>query len=152
MKPRFWKVSQGGNDFSAQDALLSIEQGLVCVHGETLPKGGAATSQGEDFINASIGDYFYLTHANKGIYILGQFSGPPNIFSARGDGWVDRPFRLIRAATEVKAYDGVDKWWAPNNNSTFCRVPDHELKLFEEHILLPHFGIRLSDYRIAADE
>ena len=149
MKPRFWKLSQG--DFSAQDTLLSIEQRLVYVHGQTRAKGVSSVSQGEDFTNALIGDYFYVTHGNKGIYILGQFSGPPNILSARGDGWVDRPFRFIRAAVEVKHYSGPDKWWAPNNNSTFTRVPDHELKLFEDSILWPHFGIRLSEFGVSTD-
>lgn len=131
---------------SAQDTLLSIEQRLGCVHGETRAKGISSTSQGADFINAPVGDYFYLTHGNKGIYIIGQFSGPPNILSARGDGWVDRPFRFIRAAVEVKHYAGPDKWWAPNNNSTFTRALDHELQWFEDSILSPHFGIRLSEF------
>ncbi len=152
MRPRFWKVSQGKDDFSATDALVSIEQGLVCVHGTTPPQGGSATSQGEDFINAAIGDYFYLTHSNKGIYILGQFSGPPNIFSSRGHGWVDRPFRFIRAATEVKKYEGPDKWWSPKHNSTFTLVPDDELKLFEDSILWPHFGIRFADFGIVVED
>jgi hypothetical protein len=148
MQPRFWKLSQGGDDFTGQDVLLSIEQRLVYVHGKTRAKGGAAVSQGEDFINASIGDYFYLTHGNNGIYIIGQFSGPPNFLSSYGDGWVDRPFRFIRAATEVKPYSGPDKWWAPNNNSTFIRVPDDELQLFEDSILWPHFGIQLAQFGI----
>ncbi|MSU77879.1 MAG: hypothetical protein EXS16_07265 [Gemmataceae bacterium] len=151
MEPRFWKLSQGG-DFTAQDTLLSIEQGLVYVHGRTGAKGSSTTSQGEDFINAKIGDYFYLTHGNKGIYILGQFSGPPNLFCEYGDGWVDRTFRLILAATEVKPYHGPDKWWAPNNNSTFTRIPDEELSMFEEHILFPHFGVRFSEFGIEVKE
>src|SRR5262249_44438967 len=151
MRAQFWKLSQGGDSFAAQDTLLSIEQRLVYVHGLTPPLGGKTKSQGDEFIDAPLGDYFYLTHANKGIYILGQFSGPPNIISARGDGWVDRPFRFIRAATTVKPYAGPDKWWAPNHNSTFVAVPDDELKLFEDSILWPHFGIRLSDFRIEID-
>ena len=131
---------------------MSIEQRLVYVHSKTRAKGGASVAQGEDFINASIGDYFYLTFGNKGIYIVGQFTGPPNIFCARGGGWADRPFRLIRAATAVKSYSGPDKWWAPNNNSTFIRVPDDELKQFEESILWPHFSIRLSEFGIDLGE
>jgi hypothetical protein len=148
MQPRFWKLSQGGDDFIEQDVLMSIEQRLVFVHGKTRAKGEASVSQGEDFINAPIGDYFYLTYGNKGVYIIGQFTGPPNFLCAHGKGWVDRPFRLIRAATAVKSYTGPDKWWAPNNNSTFTRVPDHALQLFEDSILWPHFGIRLADFEI----
>jgi len=148
MQVRFWKLSQGGDDFTAEDTLLSIERRLVYVHGQTGAKGVSSTSQGEDFVNAAIGDYFYLTHSNKGIYIIGQFSGPPNIFCEYREGWVDRPFRFILAATEVKPYTGPDKWWAPNNNSTFTRVPDHELAVFEEFILWPHFGVRLAEFGV----
>lgn len=100
------------------------------------------------FMKAPIGDYFYLTHGNQGIYLLGQFSGPANIFSARGKGWADRPFRLIRLAERIRPYKGPKKWWTPNENSTFIRVPDHEIGLFEELILSPHFGMRLKDFWI----
>ena len=148
MQIRFWKLSQGG-DFLGQDTLQSIEQRLVYVHSKTKAQGISSTTQGEDFINAQIGDYFYLTHGNKGVYIIGQFSGPPNFINSFGDGWADRPFRFIRAAVEVKPYIGPDKWWAPNHLSTFVRVPDHELQLFEESILVPHFGIRLAQFGIA---
>src|SRR5260221_10800326 len=89
MKPRFWKLSQGDySDFCAQDMLESIEDHLVYVNGKTGALAGCATTQGEEFIKVPIGDYFYLTHGNKGIYLLGQFSGPPNIFSTIGNGWV----------------------------------------------------------------
>lgn len=147
MTPQFWKLSQG--DFPAQDTLSSIERRLVWVHSKTLPKGTSKTSQGEDFMKkAKIGDYFYLTHSNKGIYLLGQFNGPANIFSERRGGWADRPFRLIRLATEVKPYNGPDKWWAPNHDSTFIQVPEKELAMFEKHILIPHFGIVLADFGV----
>jgi hypothetical protein len=104
MQTRFWKLSHGSKEFTAQELLQSIEQRLGYVHGNTRAKGGASISQAEDFINnALIGDYFYLTYGNRGIYIIGQLAGPPNWLSVFGDGWVDRPFRLIREATEVKA-------------------------------------------------
>jgi 5-methylcytosine-specific restriction protein B len=140
-------VSQGG-DFTAQEILESIEEHLVYVHGKTRAKAGASSSQGEDFVNAAVGDYFYLTHGNRGIYLIGQFSGPPNVFSSYEEGWVDRPFRFICAATDIKPYSGPHKRWAPNDNSTFTRVPDDELALFEEQVLGPHFGIRLSQFGI----
>jgi hypothetical protein len=120
------------------------------MHGNTAALGTSSTTQGEEFVNAPIGDYFYLTHGNKGIYLLGQFSGPANTFSALGKGWVDRPFRYLFGAIEIKPYTGPDKWWAPNHNSTFCLVPEDELELFEEAILVPHFGIKLSEFGVSA--
>ncbi|MCR4415001.1 MAG: hypothetical protein NUV77_21490 [Thermoguttaceae bacterium] len=146
--PRFWKLSQGAQEFTEKEILQSIETRFVYVHSTTAPKGGAGISQGRMFMEAPIGDYFYLTHGNKGIYLLGQFSGPPNIFCAWGGGWVDRPFRLIRLAEPIKPYKGPKKWWTPNENSTFVRIPDEDLGLFEECILIPHFRVALKDFGI----
>jgi hypothetical protein len=150
MKPRFWKLSQGDwSDFTDQDMLDSISDRLVYVHGNTKALGVSSVTQGDEFVNAAIGDYFFLTRGNKGIYLLGQFSGPPNIFSKLRKGWVDRPFRYILGAAEIKPYTGPDKWWAPNHNSTFCAVPDEQLELFEEVILIPHFDTRLADFGVS---
>lgn len=145
-RPHFWKLSQGRA--TEQEMLESIESRLVYVYYRTRPKGGAAEAQGTMFMKAPVGDYFYLTRSNQGIYLLGQFSGPANIFSARGNGWADRPFRLIRLAEHVRRYKGPKKWWTPNENSTFIQVPDDEIGLFEELILFPYFGIRLKDFKI----
>src|SRR5262249_23598944 len=88
MKPRFCKLSQGDwSDFTDRDILDSIKERLVYVHGDTKALGTSSTTQGEEFLNAPIGDYFYLTRGNRGIYLLGQFSGPPNFFSPLGKGW-----------------------------------------------------------------
>lgn len=146
--PKFWKLSHGRGEFNPDQLRQSIEQRLAYVHCNTGAIGGASVSQAEHFIEKDrIGDYFYLTHGNEGIYLIGQLAGPPNWLSVYPDGWIDRPFRLILNATEVKPYSGEQKWWAPNFNSTFVQVPDAELQLFEDSILLPHFGIRLSQFR-----
>ncbi len=147
MKPTFWKLSQGFAEFSFQNLITSIEDRLVYVHKDTGAKGRMETTQGEDFINASIGDYFYLTHGNAGgVYLLGQFSGPANYFSSYGDGWLDRPFRIIARAKKQDSYSGIEKWWTPNHNSTFVKVPENEFDLFEERILLPYFNISLRSF------
>ncbi len=146
--PQFWKLSQGGSEIVYQDILDSIEQGLVYVHKDTKPLGKMKEGQGELFLRAPIGDYFYLTHGNKGITLLGQFSGPANLFSSWESGWLDRPFRFIRGSVSNKKYTGEDKWWSPNHDSTFCRVRDDELSLFEECILKPYFKIKLADFGI----
>tara|TARA_R110002126_G_C10377459_1_gene493950 strand:+ start:115 stop:567 length:453 start_codon:yes stop_codon:yes gene_type:complete len=146
--PKFWKLSQGTDFFDHQDLAASIECKLVHVHADTAAKGKSLEAQGVRFIEAEIGDYFYLTHGNQGVYLLGQFSGPANIFSLKGDGWVDRPFRLIRYAKPNTRYDGPHKWWAPNDRSTFTAVPEHELIDFETHILSPYFGIFFEQFGI----
>ena len=121
---------------------------MVYVHSKTKAKGRSSKPQGEQFISANIGDYFYLTHGNKGIYLLGQFTGPANIFSTMGKGWVDRPYRLIRLAKPNNGYNGPKKRWAPSDNSTFIPVKKPDFRMFEENILQPYFGISLADYGI----
>lgn len=146
MKPKFWKLSQGYGEFNFEDLLTSIEKRLVYVHRDTAAKGRTGTSQGENFINANIGDYFYLTHGNAGgIYLLGQFTGPANYFSYE-PGWIDRPFRIIARAMHQNPYVGPEKWWTPNHNSTFVQIPYDEMPLFEKTILQPYFDISLEEY------
>lgn len=144
--PQFWKMSHGAKHFTFSDMVKCISERLVLIDKDTHGLGTSNQTQGQMFINAPIGDYFYLTHGNNGIYILGQFTGPANIFTERGKGWIDRPFRLIRSAKDGAWYDDDKKWWSPNFNSTFALVPSHEHDLFEEKILKPFFDIRLSDF------
>jgi hypothetical protein len=148
IKPRFWKLSQGTKDFNLAELFGSIREGLVYVHKNTKGKAISKTTQGQNFFESPVGDYFYLTHGNNRIYLLGQFSGPPNILSAKAGGWLDRPFRHIRSSISMDPYAGQKKWWTPNENSTFVAVPDGELKLFEDWILVPYFELKLSDFDI----
>jgi 5-methylcytosine-specific restriction protein B len=147
MKPKFWKLSQGDKNF--KDIIESINDGLVYVHKNTRSKGISVQSQADDFVNASIGDYFYLTHGNNGIYCIGQFSGPANIFSKYREGWMVRKFDFIFASLTNRKYSGVQKWWAPNDNSTFTCVPSNEMSLFEKEILKPFFGISLDQFGLS---
>jgi hypothetical protein len=148
MIPTFWKLSQGPDYFSYQEILKSIESRLVYVHQETPAKGTSSKTQGQCFIEAKIGDYFYFTYGNYGIYLIGQFISPANIFSDKGDGWIDRPYRLIFHSKSNNYFKGDQKWWTPNDNSTFTLVPEHELTLFENLILKPFFDINLKNFGI----
>ena len=148
MNARFWKLSHGAAEFPFEEFLTLLERRVVCVHKDTRAKATSASTQGEDFVNAASGDYFYLTHGNQGIYLLGQFVGPANILSSRGDGWVERDYRVIRSAKLQSAFTGEHKWWTPNDNSTFIQVPQTEFALFEQLVLKPYFGIELARYGI----
>ncbi len=146
MKPVFWKLSLGTEFFNFSELIESIENRLVYVHKDTGAKGGSSSTQGKDFIEANIGDYFYLTHGNSGIYLLGQFTGPVNYLSSHGGGWADRPYRIIARSNNTEDYTGKEKWWTPNHRSTFIKVPEAEIELFETLILQPYFEISLSEY------
>jgi hypothetical protein len=50
MQPVFWKLSQGTEYFYFNDILQSIEDRLVYVHKDTLPKGQSIETQGNNFI------------------------------------------------------------------------------------------------------
>ncbi|GLR82772.1 hypothetical protein HUE56_05230 (plasmid) [Azospirillum oryzae] len=146
--PKFWKLSHGTDYFTFADMVKSISEKLVFIHKDTQGLGTSRETQGKLFIDAPIGDYFYLTHGNQGIYLFGQFTGPANIFTEWGSGWIDRPFRLIRSAKVGAPYDDDKKWWSPNFRSTFASVPSDEHELFEEKILRPFFDIQLSDFEL----
>ena len=145
--PKFWKLSEGPDFFSVAAIIKSIEQRLVFIGKDTHALGRSSNSQVEDFVKADVGDYFYLTHGVNGIYLLGQFTGPANYISER-DGWIDRPFRLIKPSNEVDKINGPDKWWMPNHNSTFCVVKEDELSEFESLILTPYFELSLGDFNL----
>lgn len=146
MVPTFWKLSQGTEHFAFDEILWSIEKRLAYIHKDSGAKGKNLQTQVQDFIDAPIGDYFYLTYGNNGIYLLGQLVGPANFFSEYCKGWIDRPFRLVLRSTKRDPYDGPKKWWTPNERSTFTHVPPDELPLFEEYILKPFFNITLKKY------
>jgi 5-methylcytosine-specific restriction protein B len=156
MKPRFWKLSMSGDSLkNILEVLEWIRQGVVLVHKDTGAPGGAKTPQGTHFVQPErTGDYFYLCHGNNepGVLLLGQFSGPANVFSAKREGWAERPFRWIKTATSTRKYEGEKKWWTPNADTTFIQVPVAELGMFEELILRPYFGCRLCDFRVAIEE
>ncbi|MFI0398925.1 MAG: hypothetical protein ACH34X_07590 [Thiolinea sp.] len=149
MKPTFWKISQGVSaEFSFGDMIESIANQLVYIHMNTSAKGTMKTSQAQDFVSASIGDYFYLTNGNQGIYLIGQFSGRANLAAnpKYEYGWLERPYTFVCPAITRQPYTGVHKWWSPNDNSTFTQVYPDELELFEQEILQPFFDKNLSDF------
>lgn len=148
MTPNFWKLSQGPGEFGYGEILESIASGLVYVHKDSGAKGGSSRTQAQDFIDAPIGDYFYLTHGNEGMFCIGQFVGPANLFSKYGDGWLERSFKFVFPAVKSDYYLGAHKWWAPNDHSTFTPVPEHELKQFEKEILEPFFSVKLKRFGI----
>lgn len=141
-----------GEDF---DTLLDVvdwlRRGVVLVHKNTRAKGTSSETQGEQFVRPEReGDYFYLCHGNQdpSVLLLGQFVGPTNYLCERGDGWAERPFRWIQTSKLAKKFDGPMKWWTPNHNSTFIRIPNDEWMMFEASILTPYFGFHLADFGI----
>lgn len=134
---RIWKISHGKESFTPEDRQKYLKENRVVVHGAT------KKSQGYNFSNEiKIGDYFYLCHGNdEGIILLGRITS--DVIPLDKDGWLYRNYEVILKLKEPKRYEGINKGWAPNNNSTCKKVPVIELKLFEQEILYPIFGITL---------
>jgi hypothetical protein len=155
MEPASWKLSMAGDDFkSVLEVLDWLRRGVVLVHKDTRAKGKSEVSQGQHFVeHERIGDYFYVCHGNHepAVLLLGQFTGPPNLFCERGHGWAERTFNWIRTSISTKSYNGQPKWWAPNHNSTFTRIPDSDFAEFEPGILVPFFELHLADFRITVE-
>jgi hypothetical protein len=154
MLPRFWKHSHGEAFFNDEEFISTVRERRIYIDKNTHPLGRTRTPQGQRFIDAQIGDYFYLTHGNKGIRLLGQITGPVNYIikskiNNNEPGWVSRPYDIIRDSSLSGPFNqGFKRWWTPNHNSTFHLVPEDCLNLFEEFILAPYFDIQFRDFNI----
>lgn len=133
-----WKLSHGLNDFSADERKHYLQANLGVMHGET------AKGQGKDFQEAPVGDLFYLCHGNDSLPLVGQFISAPEP-CAKGDGWLQRRYRVLKQNIRQGGYQGSQKGWTPNYRSTFKPVPPHDLPEFESILLKPFFGTDLAE-------
>lgn len=135
---RIWKVSHGKGDFSSEEREEYLNKKKILVHGNT------AKGQGDNFVNAAeVGDYFYLCHGNdQGIILLGKITSEAKD-ADKGAGWKERDYEVLINSKVIKPYNGINKGWTPNYNSTFMIVKPNELKLFNQEIAVPYFGINV---------
>jgi len=140
-----WKLSHGLNDFSADERKHYLQADLAVMHGQT------AKGQGKDFQQASVGDLFYLCHGNDSLPLVGQFVSAPEPCD-KGDGWLQRRYRVLKHCVQQGGYQGGQKGWTPNYRSTFKPVPAHDLPEFEATLLKPFFGTDLAELATLAGE
>lgn len=140
-----WKLSHGLNDFSAEERKGYLQAELGVMHGET------AKSQGENFQEAPVGDLFFLCHGNDSLPLVGQFTSMPEPCD-KGDGWLQRRYRVLKPGIKQGGYQGGQKGWSPNYRSTFKQVPAHDLPEFETALLKPFFGTDLAELATLAGE
>lgn len=157
-QPAFWKLSMGHGDFDdILDVIEYLRNGLVVAHSQTAKLAFGHEAQGEHFVHPDRdGDYFYLCHGNRttthprrGIILFGQFTGSSIPVRHHkwidNDGWAGRRFLWMKTAISSKKLIGKYKQqWTPRNNSTFVKVPQKDLKLFETVILKPYFDLTFS--------
>jgi len=130
-----WKLSHGNGSFTKEEQLQYREQKLATIYGDT-PKG-----QGKHFAEVPVGTLFFLCNSNSP-QLVGQFTSPA-LPSPMGEGWLQRSYRVLKLAERTDPYTNNSKGWSPRYNSTFSRVKEHDLVLFDQTLLQPYFGISL---------
>ncbi len=139
--PRIWKFSHGTGVFSEEQRDLFIKKNIVVINGDT------GKNQGENFISSiHAGDLFYLCHGNN-IKLFGRFTTEKAVENNdMGEaGWYERSYEKLFDAVSGARYEGKRYYWSPSGNSTCWMVPEDELGMFEEKVLQPYFGKKLSD-------
>lgn len=140
-----WKLSHGSNDFSVDERKSYLQAELAVMH------GGTAKSQGENFQEAPVGDLFFLCHGNDSLPLVGQFTSMPAPCE-KGDGWLQRRYRVLKPSIRQGGYQAGPKGWTPNYRSTFKKVPAQDLPEFETALLKPFFGTDLAELATLAGE
>jgi 5-methylcytosine-specific restriction protein B len=135
---KIWKLSHGVKDFSSQERASYLEKNLGVMHGET-PKG-----QSDEFRKVDVGDLFYLCNGNENVVLIGQFISEAEPCD-KGDGWLQRHYRILKQSIKKDAYKGTKKGWTPNFNSTFKLVRTPDLPEFEAALLQPFFEMDLAE-------
>ena len=137
-----FKISMG--EFSDKEYKDAVSNKAVLVHKDTKAKGTSSITQGDVFqYSIKEGDYFYLTHGNKGSSLLGQFVGnvrPAQNKEMASSGWIERSFVEVMPSINQSAYKGKKKWWTPNENSTCIEIPLSELEEANKLIFKPYFN------------
>lgn len=141
---KIWKLSHGDQPFTNEERQQLIDAHLVAVHGDT------GKDQGKKFSERPIGTLFFLCHGNSP-QLIGQFTSDA-IPCEKGDGWLQRSYRLLKPAQRTDRYTANSKYWSPQGNSTFSLVGEHDLPEFENTLLKPYFGTDLAELAGLAGE
>ncbi|MEW5972970.1 MAG: AAA family ATPase [Pseudomonadota bacterium] len=139
-----WKLSHGDQPFTSAERQAFMDDLKVAVHKDT------GKEQGKKFAEAPIGTLFYLCHGNSPQRI-GQFTSEATP-CAKGDGWLQRSYRVLKPAQRTDRYTANSKGWSPQGNSTFWQVGAHDLPEFESTLLKPYFGTDLAELAALAGE
>jgi 5-methylcytosine-specific restriction protein B len=132
-----WKLSHGDQAFTSAERQQLLDSQLVAVHRDT------SKEQGKKFADAPVGALFFLCHGNSPQRI-GQFTSDAQPCD-KGDGWLQRSYRILKTALRTDRYTTNSKYWSPQGNSTFGQVGSHDLPEFENTLLKPYFGTDLAE-------
>ena len=133
-----WKLSHGNPpNFTDAERQQYLDGQWAVMHRDT------GKEQGKKFAEAPVGMLFFLCHGNSPQRI-GQFTSNA-MPCAKGDGWLQRSYRVLRPATRTDRYTANSKYWSPQGNTTFWQVGADDLPEFESTLLKPYFGTDLAE-------
>lgn len=140
-----WKLSHGNPpNFTDTERQQYLDGQWAVMHRDT------GKEQGKKFAEAPVGTLFFLCHGNSPQRI-GQFTSEA-IPSDKGDGWLQRSYRVLKPAQRTDRYTANSKNWSPQGNSTFWQVGANDLPEFESTLLKPYFGTDLAELAGLAGE
>lgn len=140
-----WKLSHGNPpNFTDAERQQHLDGQWAVMHRDT------GKEQGKKFAEAPVGALFFLCHGNSPQRI-GQFTSEA-MPCAKGDGWLQRSYRVLKPAQRTDRYTANSKNWSPQGNSTFWQVGAHDLPEFESTLLKPFFGTDLAAVAALAGE
>jgi 5-methylcytosine-specific restriction protein B len=140
-----WKLSHGNPpNFTDAERQKYLDDQLAVMHRDT------GKEQGKKFADAPVGTLFFLCHGNSPQRI-GQFTSEA-MPCAKGDGWLQRSYRVLKPALRTDRYTANAKGWSPQGNSTFWQVGADDLPEFESTLLKPYFGTDLAELAALAGQ
>lgn len=140
-----WKLSHGNPpNFTEAERQRYLEGQWAVMHRDT------GKEQGKKFAETPVGTLFFLCHGNSPQRI-GQFTSEA-MPCDKGDGWLQRSYRVLKPAQRTDRYTANSKGWSPQGNSTFWQVGAHDLPEFESTLLKPYFGTDLAELAALAGE
>lgn len=140
-----WKLSHGNPpNFTDAERQQYLDGQWAVMH------RGTGKEQGKKFAEASVGALFFLCHGNSPQRI-GQFTSDV-VPCAKGDGWLQRSYRVLKSAQRNDRYTVNSKYWSPQGNTTFWQVGADDLPEFESTLLKPYFGTDLAELATLAGE
>lgn len=149
-----WKLSHGNPPtFTEAERQQYLDKHWAVMHRDTSAPGPGAQQkgkQGKEFADIPVGALFYLCHGNSP-QLIGQFTSEA-VPCSKGDGWLQRSYRVLKPAQRTDRYTANSKGWSPQGNSTFWQVGAHDLPEFESTLLKPYFGTDLADVAALAGE
>ncbi len=139
-----YKLSHGNGVISHVHFLEMLRQGVVVVDENTKGLWSSKTTQFEHFVQARVGDFFYLCRSNSEIVLFAKFISEVEKNTIPGlDGrWKQRRYEVLKSAINNSGYKGTEKpWWSPSFNSTFRVIPKADYPKANEAIFNPFFGL-----------